>query len=78
MTKLLADATLADKLADLLEPVEVVDVRGRILGRFLPRLDPRHFQLDPQISNWNAAGSPMSRPSRQQRYLPTWRNCRER
>lgn len=51
MTQLLADSSLAQKLAQLLEPVEVIDTGGRVLGRFFPKLDPTQFDLEPRITN---------------------------
>jgi hypothetical protein len=38
-------------LYDLSQPLELCDESGRVLGRFLPTIDPAHYDgLDPQIS----------------------------
>jgi hypothetical protein len=50
MPRLIVDASLSSKLPDLVRPVELCDVSGRILGRFFPRLDPTKHNLEPQIS----------------------------
>jgi hypothetical protein len=50
MTKLIVDATLPEKLRDLIYPVELCDANGRILGRYFPQLDPAEFDLEPKIS----------------------------
>jgi hypothetical protein len=50
MTRLIVDATLPEKLRDLIYPVELCDANGRILGRYFPQLDPAEFDLEPKIS----------------------------
>ena len=47
MTKLIVDATLPEKLRDLIYPVELCDVNGRVLGRYFPQLDPAEYDLEP-------------------------------
>jgi hypothetical protein len=50
MTKLIVDASLPDKLANLVQPVELCDATGRVLGRYFPQLDPSAYNLEPKIS----------------------------
>jgi hypothetical protein len=50
MTRLIVDATLPDKLASLLQPTELCDAQGRVLGRFYPQLEPSEYNLEPQIT----------------------------
>jgi hypothetical protein len=50
MTQLIVDATLPGKLPGLLQPVELCDTSGRVLGLFVPHLDPSEYDLEPQIS----------------------------
>ena len=51
MTRLIVDSMLPEKRPSLLQPVELCDVNGRVLGHFFPQLDPSEFNLKPQISN---------------------------
>ena len=50
MTRLIVDASLHEKLQALVQPVELTDCDGRVLGRYFPRLDPSEYKLEPQIS----------------------------
>ena len=50
MTRLVVDETLSSQLHDVTEPLELCDASGRVLGRFVPRLDPARFDLEPKIS----------------------------
>jgi len=51
MTHIVVDSILGTKLNDILQPVELCDSTGRVLGRFIPKLDPtRYGPLEPQVS----------------------------
>jgi hypothetical protein len=51
MTRLIVDASLPEKLSGLVQPVELCDQTGRVLGRYFPKLDPSEYgPLEPQIS----------------------------
>ena len=50
MTQLIVDASLPNKLAALVHPVELCDAQGKVIGRFFPHLDPSEYNLEPQIS----------------------------
>jgi hypothetical protein len=51
MTQVIVDEALRAKLLDLTRPLELCDSSGRVLGRFLPVLDPALYEgLEPQIS----------------------------
>jgi hypothetical protein len=51
MTQVVVDGALLSKLQELAEPVELCDKAGRVLGRFLPVIDPSQYEgLEPQIS----------------------------
>ncbi len=50
MSKLIVDAAILDKLKDLEDPVEVCDEAGQVVGHFFPKLDPKKYKLEPQIS----------------------------
>lgn len=54
MTQLVADASLPEKLAALVQPVELCDSNGRVLGKFFPSLDRSEYNLEPQISEEEA------------------------
>jgi hypothetical protein len=58
MTRVLVDATLRSKLHDLAQPLELCDDEGRVLGRFLPTIDP---------SLYEGLESPLSREELQRR-----------
>jgi hypothetical protein len=51
MTKIMIDATLPDKLSTLTQAVDLCDAWGRVLGRYIPKLDPTEYVLEPQISD---------------------------
>jgi hypothetical protein len=51
MTRVVVDETLRTRLHNLDQPLELCDTSGRVLGRFLPVLDPALYEgLEPQIS----------------------------
>jgi hypothetical protein len=50
MKKVLYDAVLKEKLADLDEPIALCDEEGRVVARILPVPDPARDILEPQIS----------------------------
>lgn len=50
MPRLIVDASLPGKLLNLVQPVELCDVSGRVLGRFFPQLNPSEYNLEPQVS----------------------------
>ncbi|MFN4258247.1 MAG: hypothetical protein ACK4RK_03060 [Gemmataceae bacterium] len=50
MTKLIVDENLPMRLPQLLQPVELCDTEGRVLGRYFPHLDPSQFNLEPRIN----------------------------
>lgn len=51
MIQITLDASVSGKLNDLGQPVELCDPLGRVLGRFVPVLDPSRFEpLEPQVS----------------------------
>lgn len=50
MSKLVLDAATLAKLKELVQPVEVCDASGQVVGRFFPKLDPSKYNLEPQIS----------------------------
>jgi hypothetical protein len=54
MTQLIVDATLPEKLSGLVQPVELCDASGRVLGRFFPVPDPARYNLEPQITEEEA------------------------
>jgi hypothetical protein len=39
MTQIVLDSSLSNQLHDLTHPVELCDPSGRVLGRFVPRID---------------------------------------
>ncbi len=39
MTQIILDAGLASKLSEAMQPVELCDPSGRVLGRFVPLID---------------------------------------
>lgn len=51
MTQILVDDVLLSRLHQLTQPLELCDSDGRILGRFIPTLDPAEYNLTPQISD---------------------------
>lgn len=52
MSRLLIDAMLPTKLKSLSEPVELVDDSGRVVGTYLPQIDPKQWtDLEPKVSD---------------------------
>jgi hypothetical protein len=52
MTRIIIDAALRSKLDNLLQAVELCDESGRVLGRYVPLLEPSMYEgLEPQISD---------------------------
>jgi hypothetical protein len=51
MTQIILDASVAGKLHNLSQPVELCDPSGRVLGEFLPRID---------MSEWEPVSPPAS------------------
>jgi hypothetical protein len=45
MTRILADESLRNKLYNLSEPLEICDDAGRVLGRYLPTIDPSRYEV---------------------------------
>ena len=51
MTKIIVDATLREKLQNLAQPLELLDERGELLGRFTPAVKlPGELTGEPQMS----------------------------
>ncbi len=51
MTRVIADALLRGSLQNMERPVEICDESGRVLGHFLPALDPAEYEgLDSPLS----------------------------
>lgn len=51
MTRVIVDDALRTKLGDFAQPLELCDGAGRVLGRFLPTIDPQQYEgLEPQMS----------------------------
>jgi hypothetical protein len=44
MTQIILDASLASKLNDIIHPVELCDPSGRVMGRFVPLIDPSEWE----------------------------------
>jgi hypothetical protein len=52
MTQIIVDATLPIKLISLTQPVDLCDTQGRVLGRFIPKIDLSQYEpLEPQVSD---------------------------
>jgi hypothetical protein len=52
MTRITLDEPLKSRLDNLIEPVELCDQSGRVLGRYFPAFEPADYEpLDPQVSN---------------------------
>jgi hypothetical protein len=49
MPQIIVDETLHQKLLQILQPVELVDAGGQVLGRFVP--ETSRYHLDPNISD---------------------------
>src|SRR5262249_49366619 len=51
MTQIVLDATLASKLHDLTQAVELCDPSGRVLGQFIPAVDMSEWEpITPDVS----------------------------
>lgn len=51
MTRITIDLRLRDQLHALTEPAELCDEQGRVIGRFIPQVDPgAYVPLDPQVT----------------------------
>jgi hypothetical protein len=51
MTQIRLDASLAGKLHVLSQPVELCDPTGRVLGRFVPRIDLSDWEpISPDVT----------------------------
>ena len=48
MSRIVSDATLHEKLAHVLQPVELCDREGHVLGRYI--LDLSQYDLEPEIT----------------------------
>ena len=48
MSRVIVDATLHEKLAQILHPVELCDAEGHVLGQYIPDLS--QYDLGPEIS----------------------------
>jgi hypothetical protein len=52
MTRVIIDATLLGKLHNLVQPLELCDESGRVMGQFTPQLDLSNYEpLEPQVSD---------------------------
>ena len=52
MGKITIDADLLAKLRTLTQPMELCEPSGRVVGKFLPTLDPSEWDsVEPQISD---------------------------
>jgi hypothetical protein len=51
MTRLIVDSTTGARLSQVKHPLELCDDSGRVLGHFVPAVDPALYpKLEPQIS----------------------------
>jgi hypothetical protein len=51
MSQLIVDAALSSKLGQQLQPVELCDPSGRVLGQFIPKVDLSEYgPFEPQVS----------------------------
>jgi hypothetical protein len=51
MSRITLDGPAVTKLASLLQPVDVCDETGRVLGRFTPAIDPeKRKAMEPRVS----------------------------
>lgn len=51
MTQIILDADIASKLNGVFQPVELCDPSGRVLGRFVPRIDMSEWEpITPDVS----------------------------
>jgi hypothetical protein len=44
MTQIILDASVSSKLNDVTHPVDLCDPNGRVLGRFVPLIDPAEWE----------------------------------
>ncbi len=52
MTQIILDASVASKLNGVSQAVELCDPSGRVLGRFVPRIDMSEWEpVGPQVSD---------------------------
>jgi len=45
MTQIILDSGASSKLNEAIQPVDLCDPSGRVLGRFLPLIDPTEWEL---------------------------------
>jgi hypothetical protein len=50
MTRIIVGTDLESKLRDAMELVELCDKSGKVLGEFLPRVDPATPDREPRVS----------------------------
>ncbi len=50
LPRITIDADLHNKLQDIVYPVDLCDLSGRVVGHYVPMLDPGLYTLEPQIS----------------------------
>jgi hypothetical protein len=51
MVQIILDASIASKLNEVMHPVELCDPSGRVLGRFVPLIDPSEWEpVSPEAS----------------------------
>lgn len=51
MTQIVVDAALQGKLKELIDSVELIDGSGKVLGRFVPRIDLSEWEpITPEVS----------------------------
>jgi hypothetical protein len=52
MAQITLDSALANKLQGIVQIVELCDPSGRVLGRFLPAVDPADWEpISPEVSD---------------------------
>ena len=52
MSRVMIESAFSSKLECLVQPVELCNESGRVIGRFTPKLDPAKFgPLEPQVSS---------------------------
>jgi hypothetical protein len=44
MSRIILDAALSSKLHEVIQPVELCDPTGRLLGRFIPLVNPSEWE----------------------------------
>ena len=51
MTQIILDASASSKLNELMQPVELCDPSGRVLGRFVPLIDMSEWEpVSPDVT----------------------------